>query len=204
MKKAVSLFFICVNSFFANAQTIRIDNGIGISQMKSNEYNLLTNKYCSYTIGVGLEYLEHNYFYLSSKISYLNRGGKDELIVINENGESILKNLHENWNFISFNTTFRTKISLKNHFLYVGVGPFMDVLIGSADFSNAGFPTYKANKILFGICPELGFNYFLTDKIYLGLNCAYNHSFIPLVQRDNVKLYNKSFNCLLSFGYKLK
>jgi hypothetical protein len=205
MKKVISLFLICINSFlFTGAQTVKIDNGIGFSQMKSNQNNLFTKNYCSYNIGVGLEYLEYKYFYISSKIIYLNRGGKDEMIVTNESGESILKNLCENWNFISFNTTLRTKISLKEHFFYFGIGPFIDVLIGSDNFSNTGFTTYKADKILFGICPELGFNYFLTHKMYLGLNCAYNHSFIPLVKHDNIKLYNKSFNCLISFGYKLK
>lgn len=198
---SISYVFVLV----IDAQIIKIDNGIGFSKMLSNEYNVFTSNAASYNVSIGVEYLNRKYFQMSSELGYLCMGGKDNILIKDDTGCYIeTLNLREDWNFISFNTTFRVKHPLDRHFIYLGVGPFVDVLVGSNEFSLA-YPGFKANRVMVGVCPEIGVNYYINDKFYLGLNCSYSYSFIPIVEGlFNYNLYNQLFACALSFGYKIK
>jgi len=206
IKIKVFLFIACIVSVSVNvnAQTIKVENGVSLSKMKSNDLDLFTKTFTSYANKIGVEYFEHKYFYLSSKIGYAKRGGKNKIAYINELGEITSGNdISESWNLLSINTTFRVKYAQDKYLFYLGLGPFVDFFIGSKKFSNTTSESYKTKKNLYGVCPELGVDYMLADKISIGLNVSSNFSFTPLVKQDNLKLNNNQMNIYLSIGYKL-
>jgi hypothetical protein len=206
MKKREFLLFCFVCCIISvNAQTIKLENGISFSKMETNKLNFFTKNFTSYANKIGVEYFEHKNFYISSNIGYTKRGGKDKILIVDtESGEIVSENtISESWNLLNLNTTFRVKYNFENYIFYLGVGPFVDFLIGTNEFSNSSFETYKAKTVLGGVCPELGIDYLLTDKILIGLNASSNYSFTPLVKQSILKLNNEQLNIYFSVGCRL-
>ncbi|MDR0733593.1 MAG: hypothetical protein LBF08_06000 [Dysgonamonadaceae bacterium] len=204
MRKIIFLFaFFTVPVYPIYSQMIKIENGIVISSMGHNKLNLFEKNIYTYSIAAGIDYFEHKYVYLSSKIGYLKKGGKNEVFLVSEIIDELTNkiSIFENWNFIDVNTTCRLKYPLNNSHIYIGFGPFTDFLIGS---NNTHYlESYKANKILFGICSELGFNRYLTDKMMLGVNISHQTLLNNFVHSNNSKIKNKTFYFMFTFGYSL-
>jgi hypothetical protein len=57
------------------AQTIKIENGMSVSAMKPEGFHVYNKNLYSYAGLIGLDYLKHTYFYLSSEIGYVAKGG---------------------------------------------------------------------------------------------------------------------------------
>jgi hypothetical protein len=211
MRKMIVLFaFFTVSVYPVYSQMIKIENGIVISSMFDFNQHLYLFEENIYTYGIaaGIDYFEHKYVYLSSKIGYLKKGGKSEVFLISETIDELTNkiSIFENWNFIDVNTTCRLKYPLNNSHIYIGFGPFIDFLIGSNKLNingHYGLESYKVNKILSGICSELGFNRYLTDKIVLGVNISHQTLLNSFVHINNSKIKNKTFYVMFTFGYSL-
>ena len=61
------------------AQVIKIENGMTLSSMTRNEYDFFTHTATGYTARVGIDWLEHRWFYLSSEVGYMATGGMDQI-----------------------------------------------------------------------------------------------------------------------------
>jgi hypothetical protein len=207
MRKMIVLFaFFTVSIYPVYSQMIKIENGIVISSISDfNQLNLFEENIYTYGIAAGIDYFEHKYVYLSSKIGYLKKGGKNEVFLVSGTTDELTNktSIFENWNFIDVNTTCRLKYPLNNSHIYVGFGPFIDFLIGSNKFNTNGFESCKANKILSGICSELGFNRYLTDKMMLGVNISHQTLLNNFAYNNGSKVKNKTFYFMLTFGYSL-
>ena len=171
--------------------------------MKSKHLSFLEHKTNSYIGAVGIDYFEHKYFYLSSKIGYMKRGGKDKIILMDAQGNTLgHKKIGESWNFLDINTTLRFRCPSNNYDIYLGIGPFVNLLIGNEKFMYNNI-TDNVNKLHFGICPEIGVNYYITDKIMLGVNIAYSYNLSAFSTIENRNLYNNSINMSFAIGYRL-
>jgi len=75
------------------------------------------------------------------------------------------------------------------------------------------FKNYTLNRVLFGLKPEIGFDYYFVDKFMLGINASYHINagsmgkchFSKLENNELIQkgLYSKTFLFMLTFGYKL-
>jgi hypothetical protein len=172
--------------------------------MKSKHFNLLEQKTNSYIGAIGVDYFEHKYFYLSSKIGYMKRGGRDKVILVDEQFNILgNKNINERWNFLDVNTTFRFRYQINNYDIYIGIGPFVNLLIGKEKFTYNDLQICKVNKLHFGVLPEIGVNYYITEKTMIGINIAYSYNLSIFSKIENMNLYNNSINMSFTIGYRL-
>ena len=236
------VFCLVISQIGVFAQTIKISNGLSVSSIKGKEivFDLLSENRYDYSGFVGLNYWHHNYFYLSSEIGYASKGGKKKYMISrieNEMTRSV-NYLHLNTTFRAKfpakNYYFYAGIGPKVDFL---IGN--DVILSNNNWfgfiekenpappspsngqivsipdnkESVRFKNYTLNKALFGLKPEIGFEYYFADKFMLGVNASYpiNTGSIgkchfsrmdnnELIQRD---LYGRSFLFMLTFGYKL-
>ncbi len=197
----MSLFIFTPNIF---GQTIRIDNGLSISSMHSKNTDFLNKSITSYHTSIGIDYLENKYYYLSSSIGLIRKGGK-EFVHLSNQDDVELKN---SWNFLHIKTSIRLKAPLTNNFfVYAGIAPKIDILIDSPNFQDIFYPTlnYQLNKYSFGTDVELGAIKDI-ERFRIGLSLAYLINIGKVVNtptQDVIKPRNNTFLISLSLGYKL-
>ncbi len=180
------------------AQVIKIENGINISTMKLKGGASLETM-SSYQVALGIDYLDHSWFNLSSNVGYMKKGS-DEKIGLYHAGEGIpYSSLSLNAHYITLNTTFQLKKELSAVDLFVGVGPRIDFKIKDSKFSETDLSDNKFNDIIYGLKCETGFNYYLNEDVRLGLNIAYLPSFKKLLN----KYREQVFSIGLTVGYIL-
>lgn len=171
-----------------NAQVIKVDNGLSKSVITDNQ-ELFESKR-SFALAVGIDYLERQYFYVSSQVGYYSP--EINLLLtgidweIKEKEGLGAKNLY-------VNTTFRLKYPVENHHVFIGLGPNMGYFFNSKDYVDI-----ESRKILVGLKSEIGFNIDYKD-FRIGLNYAY---LLHINKMDFLKYNdNQIFVCL---GYKLR
>ncbi|HEY6143030.1 MAG TPA: outer membrane beta-barrel protein [Flavobacterium sp.] len=187
MKKLVIAFFILIGIVQSQAQvTFRpgINAGLNISKIQNTDLDSKTSFY----IG-GFGALKLSKFYtLQPEISYSRQGGKGSVtgyyIAYDDLGSPYSGyeegNVELTLNYISSVTI--NKFNLNKH-LYLLVGPFVDILVGSSttadsehDFLN---PISKGEDIDFGIIGGAGFyinkGFGLESRIKFGSRDAYDN-----------------------------
>ncbi len=180
------------------AQVIKIENGMTLSSMTRNEYDFFTHTATGYTARVGIDWLEHRWFYLSSEGGYMATGGMDHICIMTEHG--IAENVID-WHYrrdnLHFNTTFRFKLAYYDFHAYVGIGPKVDIPLGSS-LNEELFD----KSVMFGIKTEIGCAYDFSH-LRLGINLAYlpdlTKQAIPVLQQAR----NNIFSIGVSVGYIL-
>ena len=239
------VYLLIISQIGVFAQTIKISNGLSVSSIKGETevFDFFNEYRCDYSGFIGLNYCYHNYFFLSSEIGYVSKGGKKKIEI--RGGLSDYMLMTRGVNYLHLNTTFRAKFPAKNYYFYVGIGPKVDFLIGNdvilsdnnlygfikkenpapppsnenivkmpdTNMEAAQFENYTLNRVLFGLKPEIGFDYCFADRFMLGINASYHINISnmgkchyskldsrELVQKD---LYGKTFLFMLTFGYKL-
>ncbi len=192
MKKVIlwTLFFLPV---FVSAQSLKLSSGITTSNLQDD--NWYTKAKNGFNLRVGLDYLEHRYFYLSSEIGYLTSGTKvpyrDQYSPVTVGyWPMTCKNFH-------VNTTFRARIQPTNNFgLFIGVGPKWDYQF---DSSEEGYRYHYKKKGMFGMKSEAGV-YYDFNKFRVGAEYArltnFQHSY------ESVKSYSNLYN--ITLGYRIK
>ncbi len=222
MKKVILVStLLSVISFYSFSQVIKIGNGIDISSMENSKFNLLPNKRTGYVGTIGLDYFEHKYFYLSSEIGYLQKGGKDAIFFTDQSGQPLSESKVDiRLDYLHINTTFRGRYAINNsNTVYVGIGPKIDIPVNSKISSNndhfiALFQEdtpldyrVKNLKTSFGLLPEIGFTYDM-NKFRFDINAAYLVNFgridkNPINDELGNKVYNNTFLFRFNVGYKL-
>ena len=224
---------------------MKVSNGLSVSSIKGETvvFDFYDEYRYDYSGFVGLNYWHHNYFYLSSEIGYVSKGGKKK-IDTRWGWDSDYMVMTRSVSYLHLNTTFRAKFPAKNYYFYAGIGPKVDFLMGNDVILNDNrlygfikkenltpsspsskemvisnnmeaviFENYTLNRVLFGLKPEIGFDYYFADRFLLGVNASYHINIgsmgkchfsrlekNELVQKD---LYSKTFLFMLTFGYKL-
>ena len=211
MKKVIVCLLLALSNFsMLSSQVIKIENGLSISSMNSTKFNLLNDNLYTYAVLLGCDYLEHRYFYLSSGIGYIQKGGVDNVIQLDENTHPLNTiSMKGKWDYLHLNTSFRIKYPFKKNHLYIGAGLKADVRTSSID-SNLSYlhEGYKMASIIPGMKIEMGFNREM-KRLIIGVNASYLIDFknagksILLIDGAHNNL--SASNVLLSFtlGYRL-
>jgi hypothetical protein len=151
-----------------HAQVVRVNNGVSITSLSlkdDSKFNLLNDYVTPYNVSLGIDYVERQYWNLSTEIGYIGIGGKDVILNNGLEDESII--IKEKGEYIQLNTTVRVKPSKKYQCTYMGIGPAFNLLIGKQRFKYLNLRDYRINKFLYGVKMEVGINSLLTDKLYV-------------------------------------
>ena len=211
MKKVIVCLLLALSNFsLLSSQVIKIENGLSISSMNSTKFNLLNDNLYTYAVLLGCDYLEHRYFYLSSGIGYIQKGGVDNVIQLDENAHPLNTiSMKGKWDYLHLNTSLRIKYPFKKNHLYIGAGLKADVRTSSTDSNHSYLHEgYKMASIIPGMKIETGFNREM-KRLIIGVNASYLIDFknagksILLIDGAHNNL--SASNALLSFtlGYRL-
>ena len=195
MKTRMLLFLLMLNCHFMFSQVIKFSNGVLISTTTNQKKTFMNESVASYTASIGVEYLEHKYFYLSSEIGYVQLGGKESDAYI----DAVHASVCEKWNYLQLNTTFRVKYPINHTHFYLGLGPKLDMLLDSQRFKSSFLADLPGlNRATVGAKTEVGVAYDFS-KVRIGLNYSYSFNFMPVARG----LYNHNHAVMLSIGYRL-
>ena len=198
MKKIILLLLFTAYSIsYSHSQTVKISNGLVLSHMDSQKFDFLNQTINLYSLFIGCDYLENNYYYLSSELGFTQKGGMEITQIL---GRQI-----EKFNYLQINTTFRLKLPYNNSHIYVGVGPSIEYIISSNKFKTCYYKNaeYKMNKVNPGCKLETGFVQNI-DRIRIGLNYNYILTINGVGKSQYNKIKNTSHNFSISIGYNLK
>ncbi len=186
------------NSSFA--QVIKIDNGIALTSLQNDDFDILEENIVTFSTTLGIDYWETESFYLSSQLGYIRKGGEEE----NELLQGSAAEVKESWDYIHFNTTIRFPFPLKkgkSHF-FLGVGPKLDFLLSDDRFDEPVYEGYELNTVTFGAKVEAGivqdFN-----RLRTGLIFSYIYDVTKAGGTDFTDFRNNAFLFAVSLGYKL-
>lgn len=122
MKKLVCLIglicLFCSERTFS--QVIKIENGVSFSKMNAASSLNIHNPLPFYTVNIGCDYLEKDWFFLSSEIGYVRKGGKGH------SNDEIGFSEKNTLDCITLNTSFNVKCNVGGFNLYLGVAPTLD------------------------------------------------------------------------------
>lgn len=199
MRKGIVVLFIMCCTLTAYSQTFKWSNGIAISSMREQPRRILKENLVSYAGFIGCDYWTHTYYYLSSEIGFLQMGGKEALALYNFKPVRY----KEYWNYLHLNTTFRVKYPYKKMYVYAGVGPKADILVGNNHFRAPYFKEYdyQMKKIIFGSKMEVGITGQITRTWEIGLNAAYLLNFNKAGKSEISNFNEHIFLLTCSVGY---
>lgn len=183
-----------------SAQYLKIDNGVVVSSFSNDrDMQILNSRVVNYTGLVGLDYLESNWFSLSSQIGFLRIGGEQELASVTpEFGE-----ITEEKSYVHINTTIRPRLDMGAISLFVGVGPTLDILISDAAAENVLFTGYTYNGVRLGGKAEIGLLH-TQNKVRVGFIGGYLRNFSSTTETDFISLTNHAFTAVITAGYRLQ
>lgn len=199
MRRILFICFLILNFVSLSSQTIKIENGLSLSSMSSDKISILSDYLGAYSVNIGLNYLEHPLWYLSSEVGYVKKGGKENDVI---SGDAKLK-FKESFDYLHLNTTFRLRYSFLKSCIYAGCGPKLDILTSGNKPSNTLLDGYKLKRFSLGLKPEIGFDRQLNSRCSIGLNASYLINFNCLAESPYNQLKNNTFLLMLSFGYRL-
>lgn len=183
MKKKSSVWLVCILlcvSAGMKGQKVVIENGVAITALpKSYDKNRTP-----YQLSVGTDYLDKDWYFLSSNIGYLQKGGRTSIPTTNNVGDmpvytSDVAKLH----YLTVNTVFNVyKMSRDGYKFFVGAGPRLDLKVGSSfswyeEMSGSSQspvlnPDDGLHRFVFGLKCVLGISKEFRS-VDLGLNVAY-------------------------------
>lgn len=203
----VVLLFMFVAT--ANAQMVRIDGGVAFSKLKTKGLDgnqILDKSVKPFQMSLGLEYLEREYFNLSSSVGYLRAGGRSDIPVVSSIGQQMV-DYKCFIDYLTVNTLFNIKRSVRRETYYVGIGPRLDFKLDAKETEVYGVHYANGNKpVVFGLKCEAGFWYDLDDHFCLGANVGYLPSFTKTWTspvNPDVTMATRSFTLGVSLGYRL-
>lgn len=220
MKKIVLIVFafLLMGIGDAYSQVIKMEHGANMTWMDGGGY---TKKKGAYSFILGCDYLEKDWFMLSSEIGYIQRGGRSIF-----NYTKGFDSPDEEWpeeyfrrvaklDFLQINTTFRFKHDFKRFTLFMGVGPTIDILLSdksewqrhpvNSDKITTTEISIHHNNVLYGLKYELGINYHINNKWDAILNISQLNSFkgSTVGHYDGDAFRNKTATLSLGIGYRL-
>jgi hypothetical protein len=179
-------------------QTLKFQSGVSISnidiQTSGSSDNLTQDnkRLVGYSFFVGMNYLQHKNFNLSSNIGMLRKGGQALLYSNWGYGQGIKATL----DYLSLNTTCDFQFPIEDKITpYISFGPRVDVLLN---------PISEYNKLNYGLLLGGGLKYPLSDKLQLGLRADYYLNLRDISKTGQTRtVSDKTFTTNLVLGYRL-
>lgn len=200
MRRISLLAFLLTCMLPLSAQVIKVDVGTTFSSMQDDTpLHQFTHTLVNNTTLVGVDWLEHDWFYLSSEVGYMATGGTDEIETSSEagitDGTIDWKMRRDN---IHLNTTFRAKWAIGQFHAFIGAGPKLDIPVNTSiegiENGNENLTFFK-NEVMLGIKTEVGVAYDL-NNVRFGINFAY----LPDLTRQTSYLNQTTRNNIFSLG----
>lgn len=217
MKKTGLLLIGLTIAILSNGQTIKIQGGTSFSkldwQMKGMFTNSLYNEtMIGYSIFAGLDYLDKQYYNLSTNIGMIRKGGQDEFALIDQNGELTGQTITEKstLDYLSINTMVELKYRIKEMVTpFISFGPRFDYLVcHSSHFDNLeDFDELKSISV--GLILGGGLKYDISN-LQFGLRADYYLDFTKVADWSIENTGNSgevtvnTFTLNLTIGYRLK
>lgn len=202
MKKLVCLIgLICLFcSERAFSQVIKIENGVSFSKMNLPG-DAFHDNLSMYSMNIGCDYLEKEWYFLSSEIGYVRKGGK----YFNDPSDVRASHFENTLDYITMNTSFNVKYNLKGVNLYAGIAPTLDFLVKNRFKSytpemSQNEEIFPAHKVVLGFKPSIGI-FYDTDKIRLNIEASYMKNITKLSRSNSMKA--NTFLLSFGIGYKL-
>jgi opacity protein-like surface antigen len=198
MKRLPLLSIALLVAVLSFGQAIKIQSGVSISnidiQTSGTSDNLTqdSKRLVGYSFFVGMDYLRHKNFNLSSNIGMLRKGGQALLYSNWGYGQGIKATL----DYLSLNTTCDFQFPIEDKITpFVSFGPRVDVLLN---------PIGEYNKLNYGLLLGGGLKYDLSNKLQLGLRADYYLNFKDISKTGQARtVSDKTFTTNLVLGYRL-
>jgi len=196
-KLFIILLLITIN---VQAQHLKIDNGLVISSFSNKkDFPVLDKKVTNYAVSIGLDYLEKDWFSLSSQIGYMLIGGEQALGYPSQ-AQSI--DLKEQKSYIHLNTTFRPSVHAFGVIFFLGVGPTIDILADGNDADNIFYEGYMYKDVRIGGKGEFGIIQNI-NKFRFGIVGGYLYNLSTTAKSEFISLNNNAFSIALTTGYRI-
>jgi len=198
MKRLALLSIALLIAGVSFGQVLKIQSGVSISnidiQTSGNSDNLTQDnkRLVGYSFFVGMDYLQHKNFNLSSNIGMLRKGGQALLYSNWGYGQGIKATL----DYLSLNTTCDFQFPIEDKITpYISFGPRVDVLLNSIS---------EYNKINYGLLLGGGLKYDINKKLQLGLRADYYLNLRDISKTGQTRtVSDKTFTTNLVLGYRL-
>ena len=198
MKRLPLLSIALLITVLSLGQVIKIQSGISISnldmQTNGNSTNLTQDnkRLVGYSFFVGMDYLQHKNFNLSSNIGMLRKGGESMFYTNWGYGQGIKATL----DYLSLNTTCDFQFPIEDKITpFISFGPRVDLLLN---------PINEYNKLNYGLLLGGGLKYDLNNKLQLGLRADYYLNFKDISKTGQARtVSDKTFTTNLVLGYRL-
>lgn len=198
MKRSQLLSIALLVTVLSFGQTLKIQSGVSISTIDMQTSGSSTGltkdnkRLVGYSFFVGMDYLQHKNFNLSSNIGMLRKGGESMFYTNWGYGQGIKATL----DYLSLNTTFDFQFPIEDKITpYISFGPRVDVLLN---------PISEYNSFNYGLLLGGGLKYPLSDKLQLGLRADYYLNFTDISKTGQTRtVSDKTFTTNLVLGYRL-
>ena len=198
MKRLALLSIALLITGVSFGQVLKIQSGVSISnidiQTSGSSDNLTQDnkRLVGYSFFVGMDYLQHKNFNLSSNIGMLRKGGQALLYSNWGYGQGIKATL----DYLSLNTTCDFQFPIEDKRTpYISFGPRVDILLN---------PISEYNKINYGLLLGGGLKYDINNKLQLGLRADYYLNFKDISKTGQTRtVSDKTFTTNLVLGYRL-
>lgn len=202
MKRLCSLiltfFIITVTNSYS--QYIKLDNGISMSSFHNTQNLSILNRYnFNYNLSIGADYLESNWYSVSSQIGYIQVGGQETNNLLDVN----MREIKESKGFFNANTTFRGYIKSGNTKYFIGAGPYINILAANDSFKSNLYNGYRYKTTHLGILGEIGITQDI-NNFRIGIIGSYMKNLSSTASTSFINLGNNVFNARISIGYKVR
>ncbi|MBQ8056298.1 MAG: hypothetical protein IJ270_05755 [Paludibacteraceae bacterium] len=132
MKKLIFIIVIMISSLPALAQVVRINNGLSISTF-SGKTEHDDRALLNYSGGIGLDYLNKDYYFLNSEVNFIRKGERyyDNISPVVEDALGF-KRYSECLDYVSVSTSVNGKLPLGKFVPFIGMGLRGDFLISNS------------------------------------------------------------------------
>ena len=196
MKKIflIVIAFLSIGICDIYSQVIKMENGANLTWMDGGCY---TKKRGAYSFMLGCDYLEKDWFMLSSEIGYIQRGGRS-LFSYTEGYDPDQGQYEYNYRRIAKLDFFQIDILLKDR------SEYQKQPINSDQITTTETSIHH-NNVLYGLKYELGINYHINNKWNAILNLSRLNSFkgSTIGHYDGDSFRNKIATLSLGIGYRL-
>ncbi|WP_299680591.1 outer membrane beta-barrel protein [uncultured Tenacibaculum sp.] len=217
MKKTRLLLIALTFTIIINGQTLKIQGGTSISKLNwklsgINDNPFYNETLIGYSIFAGLNYLEKQYFNLSSNIGMIRKGGKDEIQLTDQFGEFTGQTVTEkpSLDYLSINTTIDFKYKIKERLSpFISFGPRFDYLVNSSKHFESLENINELKRTSLGLIFGGGLKYDISN-FQLGLRADYYLDFTKVANWETESSPNggevtvDTFTINLTIGYRFK
>ncbi|HBZ67986.1 MAG TPA: hypothetical protein DEO70_14220 [Bacteroidales bacterium] len=217
MKKTGLLLIGLIIAILSNGQTIKIQGGTSVSKLDWQMKGMITNSFYNetmigYSIFAGVDYLDKQYYNLSTNIGMIRKGGKGEIALVDQYGELTGQTITEKptLDYLSINTMIELKYRIKETVTpFISFGPRFDYLVSHSSHLYSLEDIDELKSISVGLIFGGGLKYDISN-LQFGLRADYYLDFTKIADwsiestGNNGEVTVNTFTLNLTIGYRLK